>query len=285
LPAGYVPGAVPPGMMMVPAPAPSHTLFSALEGLRGIFLYQKVELLEVISGCETKNRYQIYGWDPEKGHEKAKHGKIKPKLFKAKEHSECLQRICCGAARTFQMDVKGTGKVVAKNDADELDLLRPFKCTCLCFCRSKMHISHKSIGEFAEAFNPYTMCNLMVEVRKPTEGPAAAAVASMPDHWYTIRAKCCQPAMFCHAPCKPCNKFEFFIYRPDDTEFTTPIGELTKVWDSCLRAAFTDADNFTARFPDDANVYQKAAIISAILFIDFLYFEEKGNGAQGGAQF
>lgn len=263
----------------------TNDLFSALEALRGLFVFQKMELLEAITGCETRNKYHIYGWDPERGHEKAKHGKIKPKLFKAKEHSSCLMRQCCGNARTFQMDIKGAGKVVMDRQEDRLSLLRPFKCTCLCFCRSRMHVNYPSMpGDIAELLNPFTCCNRIVEVRRPeSEGHVPAeAVRGTPPIWYRIRGKLCQPASFCHCPCSPFNKVHFYIYEPNDEGFTTPVGEITKVWDSCCRSMFTDADNFTCVFPKDANKYQKAAILSAILFLDFLYFEERNQNRNAG---
>lgn len=56
--------------------------------LEGLFVKQKFDLAEVITGCETRNKYYVY-W--KKGNKVSKKGK---KLWKAKEKSGCLSRVC-----------------------------------------------------------------------------------------------------------------------------------------------------------------------------------------------
>ena len=54
-----------------------------------------------------------------------------------------------------------------------------------------------------------------------------------------------------------------------------------QVWSGCFKEMLSDADNFEASFPAKAGWKLKALILSATLFIDFRYFEEKGH--KGGA--
>jgi hypothetical protein len=48
---------------------------------------QKLEIFEIISGCETQNRYYVYTKDPQTGNKNV--------LFKCKEESGCCMRFCC----------------------------------------------------------------------------------------------------------------------------------------------------------------------------------------------
>lgn len=54
---------------------------------------QKIEWAEVVTGCETENRYNVYDRQGNK-------------LFKAKERSGCCNRQCCGSCRAFDMEVR-----------------------------------------------------------------------------------------------------------------------------------------------------------------------------------
>lgn len=285
---GVVMTAPPPGMMLVPA-IPLVDLMSALRGVPTVYINQKVELLEAITGCETKNRYHIHEWDKAAADaaQKAKAGKGR-RLLKAKEDSSCMMRICCGPNRGYNMDIKGTGEAVAENPADQLFVERPFQCTCLFWCRPIWHVSHKTIGNIGEVYQPCRCCELLLEIRKPLDEahPPAAAVAGTPDVWYRLRGSCCQLGLFCQCPCGPCKQVKFYLYRGDDEGLTEPVGEITKEWDSCIRQAFTDADSFSVVFPSDASDMAKALIVMSVISLDMAYFERKnqnqGVGGGGG---
>lgn len=53
----------------------------------GIFIKQKVEIFEVLAGCEMENKYKIYSCDQEGN-------KIGASLFEAREKSNILARWC-----------------------------------------------------------------------------------------------------------------------------------------------------------------------------------------------
>jgi len=54
------------------------------------------------------------------------------------------------------------------------------------------------------------------------------------------------------------------------------LGEIAKNWSGLAKEAFTDADNFSVKFPQGADVGQKAALLGALFLIDLVYFENKG---------
>lgn len=75
------------GQPMVMVQANPINFMKALEKLEkvpGVYIKQKFELLEAMTGCETENKYVINAAD--QSGEKAK----KMKLFKAKEKSSCF---------------------------------------------------------------------------------------------------------------------------------------------------------------------------------------------------
>jgi hypothetical protein len=96
-------GAMPQGMMMNPqsksllinisfivmmfmnmgfAPDPMAVLAEA----KSAIVKQQIELLEILTGCETKNRYHVYI---------TTHSGQFVYLFKCKEESDCCARMCC----------------------------------------------------------------------------------------------------------------------------------------------------------------------------------------------
>jgi hypothetical protein len=50
-------------------------------------------------------------------------------------------------------------------------------------------------------------------------------------------------------------------------------GEILKKWSGLGKEAFTDADNFSVKFPVGAAADQKAVLLGALFLIDLVYFE------------
>lgn len=96
-------GMMPQGMMMNPQ-SKSHLIYisfivmmfmnmgfapdpmAVLAEARTAIVKQQIELLEVFTGCETKNRYHVYI---------TTHSGQFVYLFKCKEESDCCARMCC----------------------------------------------------------------------------------------------------------------------------------------------------------------------------------------------
>lgn len=53
-------------------------------------------------------------------------------------------------------------------------------------------------------------------------------------------------------------------------------GEIVKNWSGLAKETFTDADNFSVKFPGGADAEQKAVLLGALFLIDIMYFENKG---------
>ena len=105
-----------------------------LQDIDGLFIQERVEFLEAFTGCDTKNVYHIT--PIQRGALPDPTGQMPPEwierftrqanfypLLKAKEESQCAERICCPLFRSFEMDFKdGAGAVF-------FSLRRPYRCT------------------------------------------------------------------------------------------------------------------------------------------------------------
>ena len=87
-----------------------------LAQLDQLLVKQKVEILEVMTGFETANKYKVLN-------------SMGQEVYKAKEKSNYCTRNYCGASRPFGMEIKD-------NQGNEvIHLERPLRCTsCLCPC-------------------------------------------------------------------------------------------------------------------------------------------------------
>ncbi|VFV20313.1 phospholipid scramblase 1 [Lynx pardinus] len=77
-----------------------------------ILVHQQIELLEVITGFETNNKYEI----------KNSFGQI----YSAAEDTDCCTRNCCGASRPFTM------RIIDNMGQEAITLERPLRCDSRC---------------------------------------------------------------------------------------------------------------------------------------------------------
>ena len=91
-----------------------------------VVIEQKIELLEVLTGCESANRYNVYLLDKDK---------TKKFLFKCKEISNwCCRNCCFSNMRAFDLKmvhiIKSNKNTNYKKTIAEFN--RKFECTCFC---------------------------------------------------------------------------------------------------------------------------------------------------------
>lgn len=205
------------GYMVIPLLAPD--LLSALDRLKGVFVQQRIDLLEVVAGCDSKQRYHVSAWDPQLGDKRPNDGRG-DELLKFKEESDCCIRLLCGPNRPFSMALFANSPTIGSYHKvpdpitlqDAIVLERPFKCTFLCLARPILKIRHNSMGYIGEIYNPFRILSRDFIIRPPTldgemAAPIAPAVAAMPQtDWFRVSGTICQPAMFCFLPCGDCAK-------------------------------------------------------------------------------
>lgn len=220
---------------------------------------QKFELVEALTGCETKNEYYVFVKD-KNGNEKY--------LFKAKEESNC----CCrnffpGSFRPFKLHVRkiepNQGGKEKKIDYVELD--RPCKCTFCCCNRPVMNGKFVANNEpFGKITQPCTICNPKIEVYNRS-GLGA----------WTITCNCCQCGYLCsNSCCGRCSDVDFEIYQGTSSLKGKPPGTMKKKFKG-MKSLIGDADFFSLVFPEQANAEERLLLVNAVIMLDFMHFEDK----------
>ena len=226
--------------------------------LEGIFVKQKLDLTEVITGCETENKYYVYEKKADKIKKKGK------KLWKCKEKSGCYSRNCLSpVCREFKMKIEN----LADNEEQTEDCMileKPCTCTCFCCNRPFINVNYVEGGAsqfLGKIFYPYACCDYFIVV-----------FDSANTKRFTISANCCQCGILCMGyPCEKCETVQFQVVDGQGQ----PTGSLTKKNKNCLKSAISDADNFGMAFAPSMTWEDRSLLLSAVLFIDYMLFEEK----------
>lgn len=227
----------------------------------GIFVKQKMEWLEIFSGCETENKYKVYACDVAGN----KEGQA---LFKCREKSSCFQRQCLpGDCRKFNLEVANDSEGKFSKDGEIfLELIRPFKMTFLCFQRPFVEVNYKEggkdefIGRIVHNFDLFNM-NMTLFDKTNRER-------------YLIKGSVFQIGLMNQrgCPCKGCQQAFCFIYDN--------CGEIVGIIEKRgkgFKGMISDADNFSILFPIRSTLEERACILAATLFLDFRYFEDSEN--------
>ena len=204
-----------------------------LTDLDQLIIHQQVEVVEAITGFETKNRYRIRNTQ----------GKD---VYHAVEASNCLLRQCCGPCRPFNMVVSDS------QEREVITLHRPLRCChwcCFC-CLQEVEVQSPpgtTIGYIQQDFTfLYPWFSILNEDR---------------DTLLKLKGPCC---------CYTCGDVEFEVMSTDGTQ---SIGKITKQWSGLAKEIFTDADNFGIQIPADLSPKLKAILLGATFLLDFMFFE------------
>ncbi|KAH0624054.1 hypothetical protein JD844_007374 [Phrynosoma platyrhinos] len=107
----------PPVAIWMPAPPLPANCPPGLEYLSQIdqiLIHQQIELLEIITGFETCNKYEIKN-------------ALGQRVYFAAEETDCCTRNCCGPSRPFTM------KIMDNMGQEVIELMRPLRCSSCCF--------------------------------------------------------------------------------------------------------------------------------------------------------
>eukprot|EP00825_Cyclidium_porcatum_P016629 TRINITY_DN19584_c0_g1_i1.p1 TRINITY_DN19584_c0_g1~~TRINITY_DN19584_c0_g1_i1.p1 ORF type:complete len:396 (-),score=30.47 TRINITY_DN19584_c0_g1_i1:367-1554(-) len=265
MPSSILPQQISPNLNQITDPQPG---LNILANYSSVYIKQKLEIWEILCGCETQNSYGIFSGD-------CNGQKTYTQIFKAKERSECCQRmILPGHCRSFNMNI--SSKIpVNRHDLTDFEkfiflrMKRPYRCTYLCFERPIMEVStveqgvEKYIGKI---INPFSCCDLILEIYNKDNNLD-----------YTVKGDICQLGIQCRGfPCEACQEVRLDVLDKDNHV----LKPLTKRSPGCLKAMISDVDEFSVVFPDGASVYQKSLLISATLFMDYLFFEDNQQQSQ-----
>lgn len=244
------------------AMAPKFTLQQMMMSMSGIFIKQKFEFMEAVTGCESQNKYYVYERDAN-GNRKG------TKLLKCKESSGCCSRLCLpGDCRPFKMKCKN----LHNNEVECVQMIRETQCTFLCLNRPQMKVVYLENGKeeyFGKVVDNFDCCNFSFSVKDQNH-----------DTIYHIEADCCQWGIHCKCPCEKCEKIVFDIYSGDKTQkLPVPLMKVGKK--DCLKNMMGDADDFSVPFPANASFRDRVLLMAAALLIDYRMFEESQTQGEG----
>jgi len=255
----------------------------------GLFVRQQLELMEAITGCETKNRYNVTpipagtqfpppggvnsGWT--QGF-RAQAGDFP--LLKGKEESECFERICCAPFRGFSlpfMDSQGTTFLTIERPCVFDPCYNPPLHAC---CAQTLTVKNAQGAVISTVEMPAGCC---------TGGCCAAkfiAKDASGNTLYWLRAAACgTKSGACGNVCAPscCNEaYDIDVYGPDDKYINTS----TFVWPGCNCGGLTDLSNFAIQFPEGSTPEQRSALLAGMMLIEYTVNEmrRQNNNQNGG---
>ena len=245
---------------------------SELVKAREVVVEQKIELMEVLTGCETPNRYNVFLVDKERQ---------KTFLFKCKESSNCFCRNCVPSSnRSFYLKMH---HIISSNKNTDYkhtiaDFERDFMFTCFCCCRPQMNGFFK--GEETDNNNGFSqekrIGESMGKVVEPFScGPTLLIYGSDGKIRWKIYGEYCQCGFW--ARDISLGKFyevDFWIYDYDtDVSSQKPVGNIHKVFKG-LNELVTDCDAFILTFPKKANAIERLLLIGSIIMIDYRFYED-----------
>ena len=222
-----------------------------------VLIKQEPELIEILTGYESPNRYNVFGL--------TNSGYVH--LFKCFEKSKCCMRCCCPSSMTeFNMEIRHCGSVDETNPGMSklfANIYKPFKCTYFCCNRPKMIIT-LSDGEFiGKIFHPFTCCD---PVYKVTDNNQQLK--------YYVHADYCQCGLLCaNGICGKCSEVKFSIY---DKKYGKEIGIIAKNPAEIIEI-ISSADSYKIIFPINANSKEKLELICLRLMIDYQHFEQNSS--------
>ena len=266
-------------MQLVPDP------FRELAMNSEVVVEQKIELLEVISGCESANRYNVYLLDKDK---------TKKFLFKCKEESSwCCRNFVPSSSRPFRLrmlHIKNSNKKPNYNKP-LTDFERPYQCSCCCICKPTMVAYFRDEVKELKNMKSKKKKQNQSENDKGKESQTRKAIGR-------VEESCgCKPELFVHGEkgtlrwkiiadycqcgfcCRTfsfgkCYEVDLWIYDANaDPKVNKPVGNIHKVFKG-LSELITDSNAFILTFPKKATPIERMMLIGSAMLIDFRYFEE-----------
>ena len=191
-----------------PLTAPQASAFdnSALSLMGGMHINQVVDIGEMVTGCEAKNRYTCHEWSPGQGN-------VGRQVFFIREESDGCERVCCKQQRHLSLYIHDghdkTGNVI-------MQVHKSFGLAAgLCCCRPEVMIFDGNGEKVGNVENPWKCCTMDQRIF----GPDGQRI-------YGAAGTVCQQGIFC--PCL--GSVEFALTdahgQPND-------GSIQKVFNGC----------------------------------------------------
>lgn len=219
-----------------------------LAQMAGMEIKQQVNVVELVSGCEAKNRYHVHNWDPNHPHLPGQFCML------AREESDGFERICCKQNRHLVLYVH---EGQAEHDAVIMQIHKSFGLAMLPCCRPSVMIFDGQGNKIGSVDDPWHCCVMDQRIYDLNGNQIFGAAGSV-----------CQAGIFC--PCLGTVEFDITDAAGNPTQ-----AHISKVFDGCAEI-MAKVNRFRVTFPQNATAVQKMALLGCTMLIDFEYFEQKG---------
>ncbi|XP_003826544.1 phospholipid scramblase family member 5 [Pan paniscus] len=244
---GFLPGAPDPDQSLPASSNPGNQAWqlslplpsSFLPTLDLIIIHQQVELLGMILGTETSNKYEIKN-------------SLGQRIYFAEEESICFNRTFCSTLRSCTL------RITDNSGREVITVNRPLRCnSCWCPCY---------LQELEIQAPPGTIVGYVTQKWDPF----------LPK--FTIQNANKEDILKIVGPCVTCGCFGDVDFEVKTINEKLTIGKISKYWSGFVNDVFTNADNFGIHVPADLDVTVKAAMIGACFLFDFMFFEHSLAG-------
>ena len=200
--------------------------------------------------CEQDNTYMLLQSDPD-------FDNFGQKIFEFKEKSSFFSKFCFLPSMR-ESEISGSNPY---NDV-LISMEKPCKFSLFCAGRPEIIVSYKNnkIGKIYEPFSFQACRCLFGEIFVLDRNGAIT---------YKIKALCCQCGIFCFCPFQTCKNICFDVLNKQDEK----VGRITHFFHSWFGEYCSKADKYGIEFPKFATVEEKILLVSTVIFIDFIMFE------------
>lgn len=221
---------------------------SEIEHCSGVLIKQYPDSLDFISGCESCNKYYIFGLSDNSY----------KFLFKCEENIDCFMKFFCPESnKKLDMNLM---HILSKGDQPQKtgNISKPYTCSCCCICRPELFLtledSNETVGKIKEEFscieNVYKIINIKNQNR------------------YIVKANCCQCGLFfSNSICGKNCEASFSIVEPITQEKLGIISKQNKGDKKNL------LETYEIKFPRNANSNDKLLLTALGVIIDYQFFE------------
>ncbi|XP_060571306.1 uncharacterized protein LOC132729545 [Ruditapes philippinarum] len=248
---GVMASAQPPPPVWMPKPATGAPNcpqgLEYLTQIDQILIKQKIELMELFTNWEAKNKYRILNTLGQQVYLPKRVSKMYNYLYFTLKSETCMRQ-CCRENRSFTMHITDN------LDHEVIRLQREFRCWKESnWCAFSDCCAHKIAVEA-----PVGTVVGYVQQRPSFMAPKYKIMDADEKDVLYIEGPCC---VFQGCPCD----VNFTIFSATDGE--TEVGKIQKQWGNLLQEMFTSADNFGVTFPMDLDVKMKAVMLGATFLI------------------
>lgn len=226
------------GQVQGPPPATALDYLATLDEIR---INQKIDVAEVVTGIDMRNRYSV---------ENATGQQV---LFCSEESGIC-QRVCCKEHRGFVVHVADvTGLEV-------LTLTREFKCCILPCCADptgRYALEVTAQGQKIGTIRQSQQCCPFP--------PKLTVESSTGQELYHMEG----PTCVCHGPCCYAD-VPFHVYSAGGS---SPVATVSRTHAGFVQECLTKANNFKIVFSQGVDKNSKVLLFAATFLIDMMFFE------------